>query len=314
MPRVPRIDFPGAIHHVIVKGNEGKEIYRDDEDRKTYLHLLRRYHERYRFGLLAYCLMGTHAHLAIETGETPLSRVMQAFQTAYAQAFNTRHGREGHVFVGRYKAFLVQADQYLLALVRYIHDNPVAAGMCPLPENYPWSSDRFYRDGGAPSWLDCEMVLSMLASGVLDAARAYRDLMSRSEFASYDLVPVTACVKGDEQFARKLFRKEKRTELLRDALTPARIAEAVAVATGIHVADLRGPGRTRPLCAARGLIAHVGKRYGSVPFAGSARYLDRDESTIVKLAGRIERALPRSAELRESLGIALLRLGRVDPA
>ena len=119
MARVLRLEGEGAVYHVIVRGNERKAVFRDDEDRRAYLDRLAKYRERFGFRLLAFCLMGNHIHLAIERGPTRLSRVMLALQSSYAQRFNRRHNRVGHLFQGRYKAFLIEKDRYLLALIRY---------------------------------------------------------------------------------------------------------------------------------------------------------------------------------------------------
>src|SRR6266540_7041284 len=127
MARPLRIEFPGAMYHVIVRGNERKAVFRDDADREDYLRRLARYREKFGFRLLAYCLMNNHVHLAIEAGNDPLSRIMAGLQSSYTQYFNRRHDRSGHLFQGRYKAFLVEKDRYALALVRYIHENPVKA-------------------------------------------------------------------------------------------------------------------------------------------------------------------------------------------
>src|SRR5713226_4605632 len=127
MARPLRLEFPGALYHVIARGNERKSIYRDNEDRQRYLDRLSFYRKKFSFQLLAYCLMDNHVHLAIETGKAPLSRIMAGLQSSYTQYFNWRHARVGHLFQGRYKALLVDEDPYGLALIRYIHENPVRA-------------------------------------------------------------------------------------------------------------------------------------------------------------------------------------------
>ena len=147
MARPVRIESAGALYHVIVRGNERKAVFRDDGDRNDYLRRLAHYGEKFGFRLLAYCLMDNHVHLAIETGKAPLSRVMAGLQSSYTQYFNRRHRRVGHLFQGRYKAFLIEKDAYGLALLRYIHENPVKAGVVSAPHEYEWSSDRYYRGG-----------------------------------------------------------------------------------------------------------------------------------------------------------------------
>src|SRR5262245_45941406 len=154
MARPLRINFAGAFYHVIVRGNEQRAVFRTDRDRFDYLDRLAHYSAKFGFRLLACCLMGDHVHLAIETGEASLSKIMACLQSSYTQAFNRRHRRVGHLFQGRYKAFLIEKDRYALALLRYVHENPVKAGIVAAPEEYRWSSDRHYRRGKDLEWLD----------------------------------------------------------------------------------------------------------------------------------------------------------------
>jgi REP element-mobilizing transposase RayT len=127
MARPIRVEVAGGLYHVIVRGNERRAVFRDDADRAKYLQRLAHYREKLSFQVLAYCLLDNHVHLAIETGKPPLSKVMAGLQSSYTQYFNRRHDRAGHLFQGRYKAFLVEEDPYALALIRYIHENPVKA-------------------------------------------------------------------------------------------------------------------------------------------------------------------------------------------
>jgi REP-associated tyrosine transposase len=129
MARPPRLEFSGAVYHVVARGNERRPVFWDDDDREQYLRRLIHYRNKFGFSLLAYCLMDNHVHLAIRTGDEPLSRTMAGLQSSFSQWFNRNHRRPGHLFQRRYKAFLVQKDRYLLALVRYIHENPVEAGV-----------------------------------------------------------------------------------------------------------------------------------------------------------------------------------------
>ncbi len=200
MPRPLRLEAEGAIYHVIARGNERKLIFRDDDDRREYLDRLIRCRERFGLGVLAYCLMGNHLHLAVERGATKLSRVMLALQSAYTQWFNRRHDRVGHLFQGRYKAFVIEKDRYLLALVRYIHRNPVEAGLARRPQDYPWSSDRYYRRGQAPEWLDVDDVLPLLGQSRRVAVARYRRLMGGEVEETYESLKAYAqAIKGDDR-------------------------------------------------------------------------------------------------------------------
>lgn len=129
MARRPRIEFPGAFYHVIVRGNQRQQIFHDEADYGKYLSLLSGYRERYQFKLFAYTLMGNHVDLLIESGETPLSKILQGLSQSYTQYYNRRWKTVGHLFQGRYKAILCDRDAYLLALVRYIPSFPHLEGV-----------------------------------------------------------------------------------------------------------------------------------------------------------------------------------------
>ncbi len=140
MARPLRIQFPGGVYHVTSRGNARGMIFDDDSDRERFLNVLASVVQNHRWFCHAYCLMGNHYHLLLETPDANLSRGMRQLNGIYTQGFNRRHARCGHLFQGRYKAILVDQDNYLLTLCRYIVLNPVAARMVLLPENWPWSS------------------------------------------------------------------------------------------------------------------------------------------------------------------------------
>jgi REP element-mobilizing transposase RayT len=129
MARRPRIQFEGAFYHIIVRGNQRQDIFDDEGDRRRYLERLRVYKDKCGFLLYAYVLMSNHVHLLIETPADPISRIMQMINFTYTQYFNRKYGKVGYLFQGRYKFFLCDKDGYLLSLVRYIHHNPVRAGL-----------------------------------------------------------------------------------------------------------------------------------------------------------------------------------------
>ena len=156
------------------RGNERSPIYRDDGDRRRFLELVAHVRERYRWRILAYCLMTNHYHLLVQTPEPNLARGMRQLNGVYAQWFNRRHGRVGHLFQGRYGARLVQADEHLLAAVRYIVRNPVRAGLCRDPEEWRWSSHRATL-GSEPPWiLDTLALLAHYGPTATAARERYR--------------------------------------------------------------------------------------------------------------------------------------------
>ena len=138
MARKPRVEFVGAFYHVIVRGNQRQNIFRDDKDRVFYLERIEHYRQRYSFSVYTYVLMSNHVHLLVETQRVMLSKIMQGIQFSYTQQYNRRHRTVGHLFQGRYKAILCDRDAYLLELVRY-RSNFDTQNESLRPENtLPW--------------------------------------------------------------------------------------------------------------------------------------------------------------------------------
>jgi hypothetical protein len=246
--------------------------------------------------------MGNHVHLAIRTDQVPFSRIMAGLQSSYTQWFNRRHKRAGHLFQGRYKAFLVQEDRYLLGLVRYIHENPVKARLVKKTKEHAWSSDRYYRRGSGPEWLDGEDVLAMLGNRRRAAAKAYVELMARGTGPNYeDLKSIGQVVKGDEEFAIRRLEEAGEIEPRLRGLSEGRVAAAVARVVGLGVEELRGPARHRKLSEARALAGYLGKRLGGISLARTARYFHRDESTLVREVNLLEQRLGKNAPARRRL-------------
>jgi putative transposase len=160
MPRKPREEEAGAVVHVFARGNIRQRIFRCDRDRELYLSLLGQVVVRQGWLCLAYCLMHNHVHLLVETPHPNLSAGMQRLHGLYAQTFNKRHRRCGHVFQGRFGGNRVRTEEQLLTTARYIALNPVEAAICDAPEQWPWSSHVAILGGtAAPKWLDAERLL-----------------------------------------------------------------------------------------------------------------------------------------------------------
>ena len=140
MARPLRIEYPGAVYHITNRGNDKKAIFKDDQDRETFLKILAFVNKRYHWLCHAYCLMDNHYHLMIETPDGTLSLGMRQLNGVYTQARNKRHNKTGHLFQGRYKAVLIQKDTHLLEVCRYVVLNPVRARMVEKPEDWKWSS------------------------------------------------------------------------------------------------------------------------------------------------------------------------------
>lgn len=174
MTRPLRLEFPGALYHVTSRGDRKGEIYLDDSDRHEWLRMLATACTRFNFVIHAYCQMTNHYHLVVETIDGDLSRGLRQLNGGYSQLFNRRHRRVGHVFQGRYKAILVQKESYLLELARYVVLNPVRAGIVLAPQDWPWSSHRYFmRRTDKPDWLETDWLLRHFGPDLPRASAAY---------------------------------------------------------------------------------------------------------------------------------------------
>lgn len=178
MSRSLRIEYAGAFYHVTSRGNERKALYRSHRDREKFLSYLESAAERYKSVVHVYCLMDNHYHLLIETPSGNLSQIMHHINGAYTAYFNTKHARSGHLFQGRYKATVIDADEYAREVSRYIHLNPVRAGLVENPEEYRWSSCQYYMfKRGVPTWLRRDFILSYFGRGPKTAMKRYKDFV-----------------------------------------------------------------------------------------------------------------------------------------
>jgi len=176
MARQLRVQFPGALYHITSRGNEKKDIFKHDGDREKFIAYLKEAKERYEFLLYAYALMNNHYHLLVETPLANITQIMHYINSSYTIYFNRKNNRYGHLFQGRYKAILVDKDNYLLELSRYIHLNPVRANLVVRPEEYRWSSYRDYvrlapRESGL---IDMESILDHFSSDIRVAKHEYK--------------------------------------------------------------------------------------------------------------------------------------------
>lgn len=177
MARQLRIEYAGAIYHVLSRGNGGQDIFRSNDDRYLFLDLLGKLAVRFNIEVHGYVLMGDHYHLLLKTNDANVSKAMQWFGTSYTRRFNLINSTFGHLFQGRFKSIMVENDAYLLRLSCYIHRNPVRAKIVERLADYPWSSYCFYAYQAyhkkAPDWLTTNTILNQLSGKNLH--KAYRD-------------------------------------------------------------------------------------------------------------------------------------------
>lgn len=215
MARPQRIHFEGALFHITARGNDRQQTFRVDRDFQRYLQTIETCKKNLPFTLYAFALMPNHVHLLIEVGKYGIDKVMHRIQTAYTMYFNKKHGHTGHVFEGRYHWFLVDKDSYLLELIRYIHLNPVRAGLVDDPKNYLWSSHGVYLNDrhAQVSLLAREAALALFSSNPDKQVTAYQEFIFGGIGSQWDDVlpkPTWGHVVGTEKFMEKIERKVRK--------------------------------------------------------------------------------------------------------
>lgn len=318
MARPLRIEFAGALYHVTSRGNERRPIFRSDRDRRTFLTLLEQAAKRFRWSVTAYVLMTNHFHLVIQTQDPNLSRGMQWLNGTYAAWFNHRHQRAGHLFQGRFHAFLVEKEAYFAELLRYVVLNPVRAKMVERPEDYRWSSYR--ATAGlevAPAWLDVASALAWLTVEPAAAKTAYCEFVLEKIGGSdrlWDKV-TNAMYLGSEQWTRRMRKRVESRPRSTDHPKPQRavgrpdlraIVKTVAVVGSTSQQAVRSV-KGGPL---RRLIAWLGWYEGLITLRSIAAALRlRSEGYVSNLIRRCDRELGGDSRLLANLDatLAILR-------
>ncbi len=205
MARPLRIEYEGAVYHVTARGNERGKIFFSKRDYQKFKEYITAAKEKYGLILHSYVLMTNHYHLIIETPATNLSKIMHYINSSYTTYTNIKRKRKGHLFQGRYKAILVDKDNYLLELSRYIHLNPVRAKMAQKPGDYPYSSYKSYVTELAENIVSRDTILEMLTTRTKEAAEHYRNFVESAleeEIASPLQKVYGGMILGDEGFIR----------------------------------------------------------------------------------------------------------------
>jgi len=276
MARPLRIQYPGAFYHVTSRGNEQKIIFKSRRDREKFCEYLGTASSRYGAVVHCYCLMDNHYHLLLETPEGNLSQIMRHINGAYTTYFNVKRKRAGHLFQGRYKAILVEADEYALELSRYIHLNPVRAGMVERPEGYEWSSFGHYINPKvAQDWLNRELIWGLLGGQPAKRGAKYKAFvelaLDRSEESPFREV-IGSSLLGSSAFVSKITArfvdKESDARNLPDlkSLVPLPTIEDIRAAVEKRFREDRAQHRQIGLYCCRQYsrksLAQIGKAYG----------------------------------------------------
>lgn len=300
MSRPLRIEYPGAFYHVTSRGNERKMVFQSTRDREKYLSYLESAHHRYGAIIHVYCLMGNHYHLLLETPRGNLSKVLHHINGAYTTYFNIKRGRSGHLFQGRFKGILVEKDAYCKELSRYIHLNPVRAGMVKSPLEYPWSSYRsFIGKDKKPDWLTTELVLGDFGGEGRKGYRRYREYVERGETNEQESPfkrVIASTFLGSEEFINRI-----RTEYLERRKIDKRNVPAIKkVLRGPSLEDIEKAvvkvlGKDHTLY--KKVCIYLSHRYSGMRLDEIGAYFGMKGSAVSQLSGRFKETIKGDKEL-----------------
>ena len=282
MARKPRVHVVGGLYHVMLRGNGGEDIFFSDENRYHLYLLIQEGVERFGYRIHAFCLMDNHLHLAVQVAEVSLSKIAQNLSFRYTRWVNKAQSRVGHLFQGRYKAILVDANTYLLELVRYIHLNPVRARRVSEPSAYAWSGHRAYLGQESVPWLTTDWVLGQFSKRRSTARERYRRFVNEGMEEGYredfHRGVTDPRVLGDDVFMEDVLGSAAKNPVRPREL--GEIIEAVCRSYDVAEEDLAAPGRRRDLAEARAVVAHLATSVGDASLTEVAARFRRDVATL----------------------------------
>lgn len=304
MARKPRIHYPGAFYHVMLRGNCGVDIFFDDDDRYRFYLLIQQCTERYNCRVHSFCLMDNHVHLAIQVGTIPLSRIMQNLSFRYTRWINWRRKQVGHLFQGRYKPIVIDLDSYLLQLTAYLHLNPVRAGMVEFAGDYQWSSHRAYLAKESIPWLSVEPVLSQLSCRVEKARQLFEEFVAdqrgegyRKEF--HGKTGFDSRVYGDDTFVDQALREAVQEPLQRPGLPI--VINAVKDIFDVSDMELQKPGQGVQISEKRALLAWAVQEFSCATLQELSQWLGRDVSSLSSAARRLREKAEKDSDVEKKM-------------
>lgn len=315
MARPLRIQYPGAVYHVTCRGNERREIFRDDKDRKTFLEILSQSIEIYNIRLYSYILMSNHFHLLIETPLGNLGEFMRHFNITYTSYFNRRHKRVGHLYQGRYKSIVVDKDEYLSVLSRYIHLNPIRTKQVKgkageekieILMNYNWSSlPGYITKGKKEKIIDYEKVLDEYGGDNAKGRKAYEKRIKEDIAQGLEIRDkiIGQSIIGGEEFIEWI--KEKFIKGERDRECPPlrdlqryrakeEIMRVITKETGKSFEEIKAEGRNL-----RQIAMDILYRIGSIKGVEIGKMFGVDYSTVSQGRKRLREKMQKDKKLRE---------------
>lgn len=295
MSRSPRVHVCGGFYHVTLRGNHRRPIFFAERDRMRLSSLVAEFADRFGARVHCYCWMTNHVHLVIEVGQIPLSRIMLHVASRYARIAQARLSTTGHLFERRYHALLIDVDRYLLAVIRYVHRNPLAAGLVREISEYRWSSHANYVGDRREPWITTEFVLRMFHTQPPHAIAAYRRFVAGADEGSQKY-PIPGITSGDAGFVREIKRPVRILQASRArVITLDQLITEACVTFGTTPGELASPSRTRRLARARATVAKAAVESRIASIAAVARRFGRDESSLRESVGRLDQPTSTAA-------------------
>lgn len=307
MARKPRIHFPGALYHVMLRGNCGQDIFLSSSDRNRLFLLLQEGVNRFGNRIHAFCFMDNHIHLAIQVADVPLSKIIQNISFRYTRWINDKFRKTGHLFQGRYKALLVDQDSYLIELVRYIHLNPVRAGLVNQPEDYQWSGHNCYLGNENLTWLTTDWVLGQFGEERTTARHNFTKFINEGKGLDSDNKFHHGSKKdgriiGDDVFLDKILNRKDYQTRKPDF---DEIEETVCREFSLSKGELRKKGTQHKPAQARALIGLVATQLEVSTLTEVATCFQRDISTLSTGIKRLTMKIKNSGEKTSPWGNVL---------
>jgi len=289
MARKPRIHYPGAVYHVILRGNDGQDIFYSKKDRFYLYNLIQEGIDRFGHRVHAFCLMTNHLHLVVQVGVTPLAKIIQNTSFRYTRYINKRKKRIGHLFQGRYRALLIDVDNYLLELVRYIHNNPLRAGLVQDLSQYQWSSHRAYIGQDKNSWLTQDFVLSQFAKNERKARQLFHEFclkgIKEKHRKEFHKGTFEGRILGDDGFSENILIKAR--EKFHIAVGVEQLVKTVCETYQIDEKRIIAPGKQQPGAEVRAAVAYLAQEIGKPSLTELGRYFRRDITALSRSASRL---------------------------
>jgi len=314
MPRQARLDAPGTLHHVMIRGTQGESIFRENKDRQNFLSRVAQISADTKARILAWTLMDTHVHILMVSGPPGLSKFMRRLLTGYAVWYNRRYHRSGHLFQNRYKSIVCQEDAYLLELVRYIHLNPLRAGVVNSLEGldrYPWCGHGVLIGRSKGDWQEREYILRQFGERESQATRAYRRFMEEgitqgrwNDLTEGGMVGSMggwsqvlslrgkkkgehdARILGEEDFVEQILKEAdgrlKRQFRLGKKESIDQVINRLCKEEGIEERELRNGGKRKKVSEVRAKISFQLSQEMGIPFAEIARHVGVCTSAVAK--------------------------------